>query len=153
MTKPFDIHRTLLNLLHFEPDAQTNMNPLERGLNLLNEVPTSRTCEDAGILPHWCTCSQQKVLSNTNESVIDISKQFVGKINEKLTNVSQCENLSLSEVKYASRFVTSDKVLSFNRKLSEVNNRLIEYGKRVNTYVDYQLTVQTDQVVLYLKVH
>jgi hypothetical protein len=48
-----------------------------------------------------------------------------------------------SEVKYASRFVTSDKVLSFNRKLSDVNNLLVEYGKRVNTYVDYQLTIQT----------
>jgi hypothetical protein len=59
------------------------MNPIERGLNLLNEVPTSRTCEDAGILPHWCACSQQTVFSNTNESVTDISKQFVGKINEK----------------------------------------------------------------------
>jgi hypothetical protein len=66
--------------------------------------------------------------------VIDISKQFVGKINEKFTNVSQCEILSLSEVKYASRLVTSDKVLSFNRKLS---------GKRVNRYVDYQLTIQS----------
>jgi hypothetical protein len=75
--------------------------------------------------------------------VIDISKQFVGKINEKFTNLSQCENLSLSEVKYASRLVTSDKVLSFNRKLSDVNNLLVEYGKRVNTYVDYQLTIQT----------
>jgi hypothetical protein len=94
-------------------------------------------------LPHWCTCSQQKVLSNTNESVIDISKQFVGKINGKLTNLSLCEHLSLSEVKYASRLVTSDKVLSFNRKLSDVNNVLVEYGKRVNTYVDYQLTIQT----------
>jgi hypothetical protein len=94
-------------------------------------------------LPHWCTCSQQKVLSNTNESVIDISKQFVGKINEKFTNLSQCENLSLSEVKYASRLVTSDKVLSYNRKQSDVNNLLVEYGKRVNTYVDYQLTIQT----------
>jgi hypothetical protein len=39
--------------------------------------------------------------------------------------------------------VTSDKVLSFKRKLSDVNNLLVEYGKRVNTYVDYQLTVQT----------
>jgi CheY-specific phosphatase CheX len=143
LTTPSDIHRTLLNLFDFEPDTLTSMNPIERGLNLLNEVPTSRTCEDAGILPHWCTCSQQKVLSNTNESVIDISKQFVGKINEKLTNLSQCENLSLSEVKYASRLVTSDKVLSFKRKLSDVNNLLVEYGKRVNTYVDYQLTIQT----------
>ena len=92
------------------------------------------------------------MLSNTNERAIDISKQFVGKINEKFTNVSQCEILSLSEVKYASRFVTSDKVLSFKRKLSGDNN-LVEYGKRVNTYVDYQLTVKQDQVVLYLKVH
>jgi hypothetical protein len=39
--------------------------------------------------------------------------------------------------------VTSDKVLSFKRKLSDVNNLLVEYGKRVNTYVDYQLTIQT----------
>jgi hypothetical protein len=44
-----DIHRTMLNLLDFEPDTQMNMNPIERELNLLNEVPTSRTCEDAGI--------------------------------------------------------------------------------------------------------
>jgi hypothetical protein len=67
------------------------MNPIERELNLLNEIPTGRTCEDAGILPHWCTCSQQKVLSNTNESVIDVSKQFVGKINGKPTNLSLCK--------------------------------------------------------------
>jgi hypothetical protein len=46
-----------------------------------------------------------------------------------------------AEVKYASRLVTSDKVLSFNRKLSDVNNLLVEYGKRVNTYVDYQLYI------------
>jgi hypothetical protein len=39
--------------------------------------------------------------------------------------------------------VTSDKVLSYNRKQSDVNNLLVEYGKRVNTYVDYQLTIQT----------
>jgi hypothetical protein len=50
--------------------------------------------------------------------------QFVGKINGKLTNLSLCENLSLSEVKYASRLVTSDKVLSFNRQPSDVNNLL-----------------------------
>jgi hypothetical protein len=52
LTTPFDIHKTLLSLLDFEPDTQTSMNPIERGLNLLNEVPTSRTCEEAGILPH-----------------------------------------------------------------------------------------------------
>jgi hypothetical protein len=40
LTTPFDIHKTLLNLLNFEPDTQTSMIPTERGLNLLNEVPT-----------------------------------------------------------------------------------------------------------------
>jgi hypothetical protein len=39
--------------------------------------------------------------------------------------------------------VTSDKVLSYNKKLSGVNNLLVEYGKRVNSYIDYQLTIQT----------
>ena len=49
----------------------------------------------------------------------------------------------MKEVKYASQLVTSDKVLSFERKLSDVNNLLVKYGKRVNTYIDYQLTIQT----------
>ena len=105
LTTPFDIHRTLLNLLDFEPDTLTNMNPIERELNLLNEVPTSRTCEDAGILPHWCTCSQQKVLSNTNESVIDISKQFVGK---SMKNVKIYLNLKTSLIRGQIRLSISD---------------------------------------------
>jgi hypothetical protein len=28
-------------------------------------------------------------------------------------------------------------------QVHQVNNLLVEYGKRVNTYVDYQLTIQT----------
>jgi hypothetical protein len=87
-------------------------------------------------LPHWCTCSQQTVFSNTNESVIDISKQFVGKINEKFTNLSQCENLSLSEVKNASRLVTSDTFyrihtrLSIGFKVQQVQQSLLNIKRR-----------------------
>jgi hypothetical protein len=67
------------------------------------------------------------------------SSSFPTDIYRIAPNLIPWSRLSLSEVKNASRLVTSDKVLSFNRKQSDVNNLLVEYGKRVNTYVDYQL--------------
>jgi hypothetical protein len=70
---PTDVCRTAPD---FEPDTQTSMNPTERGLNLLNQVPTSRTCEDAGILPHWYTCSQQTCIYTFpifNKKIINVT--------------------------------------------------------------------------------
>jgi hypothetical protein len=81
-----------------------------------------------GFILVWVSGSK----SNKFSRVLWISNGVVNLINGKLANLSQCENLSLSEVKYASRSVTSDKVLSFNRKQSDVNNLLVVYYRNTN---------------------
>lgn len=54
-------------------------------MSLPNEIPESRTCEDADILPHWCTCSQHQQLNVTNKTVINIGLTMVSKINDDIT--------------------------------------------------------------------
>ena len=49
----------------------------------------------------------------------------------------------LKTIKYALRVIPSDKVLRFEQSKNDVIDRTVFYGERVNTYVDYQITLQT----------
>ena len=50
---PFDVHETLQSVLHYNP---TSARRDQRGLSLFSEIPRERTCDQAHIAPHWCTC-------------------------------------------------------------------------------------------------
>ena len=113
-------------------------------MSLLNEIPESRTCEDTDILPHWCTSSQHQQLNVTNKTVINIGLTMVSKINDDLTKAFDvCEKLFLKTIKYALRVIPSEKVLLFEQSKNDVIDRTVLYAERVNTYVDYQITLQT----------
>jgi hypothetical protein len=143
LTTPFDIFATLSDILKFTGNNR-EVRKKERAMSLLNEIPESRTCEDADILPHWCTCSQHQQLNVTNKTVINIGLTMVSKINDDITKAFDvCEKLSLKTIKYALRVIPSDKVLRFEQSKNDVIDRTVLYGERVNTYVDYQITLQT----------
>lgn len=143
LTTPFDIFATLSDILKFTGNNR-EVRKKERAMSLLNEIPESRTCEDADILPHWCTCSQHQQLNVTNKTVINIGLTMVSKINDDLTKAFDvCEKLFLKTIKYALRVIPSDKVLRFEQSKNDVIDRTVLYGERVNTYVDYQITLQT----------
>lgn len=56
LTTPFDIHETLKDLLNFDNFNQdTEKQPL-RGKSLFRYIPLNRSCKDAQIEPHWCSC-------------------------------------------------------------------------------------------------
>ena len=50
---PFDAHETLKSVLHYSVKPG---NGKRRGLSIFNEIPKVRTCADAHIAPHWCSC-------------------------------------------------------------------------------------------------
>ena len=93
LTTPFDIYETLKDILEFKgPHKQKK----QRAMSLLGEIPEDRSCDDADILPHWCTCSQHEQIDVNNKSVINVGKAMISKINEDLKNVLDvCEKLSL----------------------------------------------------------
>ena len=60
LTTPFDIHETFKDFLHFNPSKvsppPSRNQHLPRGLSLLGHIPASRSCHDAHIEAHWCSC-------------------------------------------------------------------------------------------------
>lgn len=84
LTTPFDIFATSSDILKFTGNNR-EVRKKGRAMSLLNEIPESRTCEDADILPHWCTCSQHQQLNVTNKTVINIGLTMVSKINDDIT--------------------------------------------------------------------
>jgi hypothetical protein len=62
LTTPFDIHETLKHFLNFESPVSSKLDTKEtkidppRGISLLNYISPNRTCEDAQIEAHWCSC-------------------------------------------------------------------------------------------------
>ncbi|VDI08852.1 Hypothetical predicted protein [Mytilus galloprovincialis] len=135
LTTPFDIFATLEHILDFNGIEKKQVTK-QRSMSLLNEIPENRTCDEAGILPHWCTCSKLTTLDIQNKTVIKIGHAFVSKINQNLRHAFDvCEKLYFKSIKYALLVIPSDKVLQYGKTY--------KYGDRMKSYIDYQITIQT----------
>lgn len=56
LCSPFDLHATLKHLLTRSANHST------RGHSLLTPISWQRTCSEAGIARHWCTCAHWMTL-------------------------------------------------------------------------------------------
>lgn len=105
LTSPFDVYTTLQDILYGKvmqiPDGCFTCNTLFR------KVKWNRSCEDAGISSHWCPCfnDEDESISNNDETVIEITKEVIQRINSfiirKLQFVkssSRCAMLSLKKI-------------------------------------------------------
>ncbi|XP_052676584.1 uncharacterized protein LOC128157947 [Crassostrea angulata] len=144
LTTPFDIYETLSDILYFNKSVPIRMGFKNRGISLFREIPEDRGCEEAGILPHWCTCAEFQTLSPTNEIVQNVANNMIKEINIQLNKVfKRCAFLRLGKIKNAIKLLPSEKVLRFEESENDVINRFVKYGDRVNAQVNYQLTFST----------
>ncbi|PZC76132.1 hypothetical protein B5X24_HaOG205103 [Helicoverpa armigera] len=61
LTTPFDVHATILDVLDLKNKIDKDKIPgtnLPRVMTLLEPIPKSRSCGEAGVMPHWCACSE-----------------------------------------------------------------------------------------------
>lgn len=61
LTTPFDVHETLLDLLDLGRLQDKSETSGRRGLSLFSLIPGQRSCAQAGIAPHWCSCLHWQV--------------------------------------------------------------------------------------------
>ncbi|XP_061179332.1 uncharacterized protein LOC133187952 [Saccostrea echinata] len=134
LSTPFDIYETLKDVLNFDDDILKRKDQ-SRGVSLFREITESRTCAEAGILPHWCACAERKEVSTSDSIIINVAKFLVKSINDKLKDSrDKCEVIGLSEIRSASRLRISDRVLDYVSKKS---------GK-VKTQNHYQIKIKTN---------
>lgn len=136
LTTPFDLHETLKDLLdpfaltanYLEERYETeNAKNISRGQSLFGTISSKRTCEDAGISPHWCTCQQTSPVDKTDKTVLAAANFTVAHINKLLKGYAQCANLTLDAI--------------FDARLLTHSDHIAE-GKDDNI-VDYTITFRT----------
>uniref|UniRef100_A0A1I8BSW1 DUF229 domain-containing protein n=1 Tax=Meloidogyne hapla TaxID=6305 RepID=A0A1I8BSW1_MELHA len=131
LVTPFDFHATLMDILRWPklgndyflnglttPSSKETQMPLRfpmtRSLSFLREIPLERTCDQAGIEIHWCTCLNWIIINNLNE-VIPLANSVINKINKYTeTERSLCSKLELKNVESAKKLVPNEKLLKYN---------------------------------------
>ncbi|GBL82203.1 hypothetical protein AVEN_252393-1 [Araneus ventricosus] len=95
LTTPYDIHATLLHLLDLERETFYTLH----GQSLLTEISPERTCADAMIAKHWCTCQTHRIVSTDDSNVRQAALAVVRKLNRLLKPYFRlCAPLKLSQV-------------------------------------------------------
>ncbi|KAJ9592750.1 hypothetical protein L9F63_015588 [Diploptera punctata] len=112
LTTPYDLYSTLSDIIDLELLEQDSirrrnknldkMKTKPRGISLFLPVHMSRTCEDAGIDKHWCTCQRSENLSKDDSIAINMSLILVEHINSLLEPYGVCSKLEFAELKSAS---------------------------------------------------
>lgn len=95
LSTPYDIHATLLHLLDIKRETFFTLH----GQSLLNEISPERTCADAMIAKHWCTCQTHKQISTDDANVRQAALAVVRKLNKLLKPFFKiCAPLKLSKI-------------------------------------------------------
>jgi hypothetical protein len=113
LTTPFDMHETFADILSLPDDLDTVQNASEsRGLSLFRPIPESRTCEQAEIEAHWCTClSWQK---GNDETAEELAKAVIQTINSYTEGERKlCAPLRLQKVIESKTLVPDEKLLQY----------------------------------------
>ncbi|CAF1041860.1 unnamed protein product [Brachionus calyciflorus] len=96
---PMDIYRTWLDLIALEKSGKKSLHNDGRSLSLFSEIPMKRSCAEAGIDPHFCTCLKRTKLQ-INDTTKNIANEFVNFINENLIKdiKHKCAKLETSKI-------------------------------------------------------
>ncbi|XP_064605863.1 LOW QUALITY PROTEIN: uncharacterized protein LOC135470753 [Liolophura sinensis] len=106
LTTPFDVYYTLKDIASRRFDGASDLQKVRRGFSLFGKIPLSRTCEEAEIAPHWCTCQSQVEVHAQDKTVIAAAKWCIEHLN-RIINSTKCAVLHLKAVNRAWRFSVS----------------------------------------------
>lgn len=151
LSTPFDIHATLLDIrdpfhLMDEEINQKSTDLLEldnipREISLFSRIPPERTCENAALAPHWCTCHLNVQVPTNSDKVTKAARFIVRLINEKIKPFSQCRPLFLNSISVASIGVTNKRTLKDN----SIEDYLTDITIRIQTkpgFAEFESTVR-----------
>lgn len=143
LTTALDLHTTLKHVLELSGriDKLPPSITCPRAQTLFHEVPLSRSCEDACIPNHYCTCEYFEVI-NVNSTIVKKGVSFVlDDINKRLMNYKMksrpCAFLTLSKITKAKVTVFNETENPFNdyRLVFEVDPSKAVFGTTVRYYI------------------
>ncbi|CAF3375943.1 unnamed protein product [Rotaria socialis] len=113
LTTPFDLHETFQHLFEFHsPDAyQSKTN---RSYSLFQLIPENRTCLQADVEQHWCSCLDWNNISIHEPIIKEFGQQAIKFLNYFLSDAkNQCAKLNLHRIHRANQLKTNEDLLKF----------------------------------------
>ncbi|XP_042203058.1 uncharacterized protein LOC121853162 [Homarus americanus] len=99
LASTFDIHVTLRDILtQAYTDLSLPPTVALHGQSLFREVPLGRTCKDAGISAHYCTCQHTTEVKADDPRLIAVTKFVVKQLNKDLSDYPACVKLTLDKI-------------------------------------------------------
>lgn len=104
LTTPFDLHKTLKDLIDLKNITNTMLRERlsfpehTKGISLFLPLNETRTCAEAAIPEVWCTCHQSVTTSKNDENVKESANNVVSYVNKMLEGYVQCGKLSLNKI-------------------------------------------------------
>ena len=135
LTTNFDIHETLRDILDNTPTRPSWTR--HRGISLFKPIPESRTCNQAGIEPHWCACLSWDDVSHDTKLKASVGKavvDFINSLTKRARNL--CQLLSLQQVVKMYRFVPRKEVLKF-KEMKEYKNNIADLSDKMRVRFEY----------------
>jgi hypothetical protein len=115
LTTPFDIHDTLEDILHLQMHGFSHKQKHSRAISLFSKIPEDRSCADAFIEPHWCSCLIWRTINDTSsEEVVRAAKAVVTSINKFTQDYREmCHELKVEEIKWSAKLIPQKSLLHF----------------------------------------
>lgn len=137
LTTPFDIHETLKHLLNFSPvhGDQAQRDRTRRGISLFKSISPYRSCHDAQIEAHWCSCLNWINLNIT--SSVNKSDSWPMVI-DKLENEIKDEDENSTTVQSVELTNSTESVAIYQRKRVEVD--YTQYERIKQALVQYKIS-------------
>ncbi|XP_047513405.1 uncharacterized protein LOC125055167 isoform X1 [Pieris napi] len=135
LTTPHDIHATILDVM----DMRKEWNPykikgadLTRGLTILEPISSNRSCSEAGIEPHWCSCLSWEEVVKSDPMFTKTGKALVDFINSLTDEArSKCVPRTLQSVQWSMRKRPNNGVLTFVAA-KDMDGYVGKFGKQLN---------------------
>lgn len=143
LTSPFDIHSTIIDLLHLDSDTSDEAVLTSPGISLFREVSAHRTCSHASISPHWCTCHVQKTVPVTDSAVVAAAETVIQTINSWTRNISRkCAPLKVRKIIDARMSQVHGKsfVFQHSKSTNASESHKLNTGRN-NSQVDYLIVL------------
>ncbi|XP_053645595.1 uncharacterized protein [Cherax quadricarinatus] len=114
LTTPFDLYPTMQDVLHFSGARLGQVT--ERGISLFSQIPTSRTCVDAFIEPHWCACLSWERVGVEEQRVQRAAHALVHYINTYTApQRALCHELTIQKITWAGKLLPTKGLLTYKK--------------------------------------
>ncbi|XP_011305013.1 uncharacterized protein [Fopius arisanus] len=114
LTSPYDLYETFRDILIKSGGDANVSSGCSTCQSLLKPVPIERGCADAGVSPHWCTCTAFKPANTDDDVAKEGAKAFIKHVENAIKDYKNKKGKRLCAKLRIKKIHRADKIIDLN---------------------------------------